>query len=202
MVEWRRLGLALPSIAVNVSGRDFMRQESVLRLSEAVDQARLSASLFELELTEGVLMQDAEAGRRLLLAMKELGFALAVDDFGTGYCSLNYLKRFPLDTLKIDRSFVEDIGVDADDAAIVRAIIALGHNLNLKIVAEGVSKPTQLEFLRREGCDAVQGYLFGAAMPANAFTSLLVAAQTASAISSISTQAPSGSCATPTALRA
>lgn len=202
MVEWRRLGLVLPSIAVNVSGRDFMRQESVLRLSEAVDQARLSASLFELELTEGVLMQDAEAGRRLLLAMKELGFALAVDDFGTGYCSLNYLKRFPLDTLKIDRSFVEDIGVDADDAAIVRAIIALGHNLNLKIVAEGVSKPAQLEFLRREGCDAVQGYLFGAAMPVSAFTSLLAAGQPASATSSISTQAPDGSCATPTALRA
>ena len=88
MVEWRGLGLALPSIAVNVSGRDFMRQESVLRLSEAVEQAGLSASLFELELTEGVLMQDAEVGRRLLLAMKELGFALAVDDFGTGYCSL------------------------------------------------------------------------------------------------------------------
>jgi diguanylate cyclase (GGDEF)-like protein len=202
MVGWRRLGIALPSIAVNVSGRDFMRQESVLRLSEAVEQARLSASLFELELTEGVLMQDAEAGRRVLLAMKELGFALAVDDFGTGYCSLNYLKRFPLDTLKIDRSFVEDIGVDADDAAIVRAIIALGHNLNLKIVAEGVSKPMQLEFLRREGCDAVQGYLFGAAMPVSAFTSLLIAAQPASATSSISTQAPDGSCATPTALRA
>jgi diguanylate cyclase (GGDEF)-like protein len=202
MVEWRRLGLALPSIAVNVSGRDFMRQESVLRLSEAVDQARLSASLFELELTEGVLMQDAEVGRRLLLALKELGFALAVDDFGTGYCSLNYLKRFPLDTLKIDRSFVEDIGVDADDAAIVRAIIALGHNLGLRIVAEGVSKPTQLEFLRREGCDAVQGYLFSAAIPVDAFTSLLVAAQPASTIASISTQAPNGSCATPTALRA
>jgi diguanylate cyclase (GGDEF)-like protein len=202
MIEWRRLGLALPSIAVNVSGRDFMRQESVLRLSDAVDQARLSASLFELELTEGVLMQDAEVGRRLLLAMKELGFALAVDDFGTGYCSLNYLKRFPLDTLKIDRSFVEDIGVDADDDAIVRAIIALGHNLDLKIVAEGVSKPAQLEFLRKEGCDAVQGYLFGAAMPMSAFTSLLMAAQSASATSSISTQAPNGSCETPTALRA
>jgi EAL domain-containing protein (putative c-di-GMP-specific phosphodiesterase class I) len=118
-------------------------------------------------------MRDAEAGRRSLLALKEFGFSLAMDDFGTGYCSLNYLKRFPIDTLKIDRSFVDDIGNDSGDAAIVRAIIALGHDLNLKIVAEGVGTLEQLRFLRREGCDLVQGFLMSAPVPARAFMALL-----------------------------
>jgi EAL domain-containing protein (putative c-di-GMP-specific phosphodiesterase class I) len=171
--QWASQGLALRPIAVNVSGRDFLQQESLLRLSDTVAQAKLSPSLFELELTEGVLMRDAEAGRRSLLALKEFGFALAIDDFGTGYCSLNYLKRFPIDTLKIDRSFVADIDEDPDDAAIVRAIIALGHSLNLKVVAEGVASTAQLKFLQAEYCDAIQGYLMSAAIPAAAFGALL-----------------------------
>jgi diguanylate cyclase (GGDEF)-like protein len=171
--RWRADGLVLPRIAVNVSGRDFLHPEALLRLSDTVAQAELPASLFELELTEGVLMRDAEAGRRSLLSLKEFGFALAIDDFGTGYCSLNYLKRFPLDTLKIDRSFVSDIHEDPDDAAIVRAIIALGHSLDLKIVAEGVTSHAQLKFLQAEGCDAIQGFLMSAAVPAAAFAELL-----------------------------
>jgi len=171
--QWRADGLALPPIAVNVSGRDFLDPEALLRLSDTVAHAELAPSLFELELTEGVLMRDAEAGRRSLLSLKEFGFALAIDDFGTGYCSLNYLKRFPLDTLKIDRSFVADINEDPDDAAIVRAIIALGHSLDLKIVAEGVTSREQLKFLQAEGCDAIQGFLMSAAIPAAAFTELL-----------------------------
>jgi diguanylate cyclase (GGDEF)-like protein len=171
--QWRADGLALPSIAVNVSGRDFLHPEALLRLSEIVAQAQLTPSLFELELTEGVLMRDAEAGRRSLQSLKEFGFALAVDDFGTGYCSLNYLKRFPLDTLKIDRSFVADINENPDDAAIVRAIIALGHSLDLKIVAEGVTTQAQLKFLQAEGCDAIQGFLMSAAIPGAAFSELL-----------------------------
>jgi diguanylate cyclase (GGDEF)-like protein len=173
LTQWRGEGLALPHVAVNVSGRDFMHPEALLRLSDTVTQANLSPSLFELELTEGVLMRDAEAGRRSLLALKEFGFALAVDDFGTGYCSLNYLKRFPLDTLKIDRSFVADISEDPDDAAIVRAIIALGHSLDLKIVAEGVETLAQLQFLQAEECDAIQGFLMSAAVPAASFAELL-----------------------------
>ena len=173
LASWRAQGLEIPSIAVNMSGREFMRPDVLFRVSETVEQARLPPSLFELELTEGVLMRDAEAGRRSLLALKEFGFSLAMDDFGTGYCSLNYLKRFPLDTLKIDRSFVADIGTDSGDAAIVRAIIALGHDLQLKIVAEGVSTLEQLRFLRAEGCDAVQGYLMSPAVPARTFAALL-----------------------------
>lgn len=173
LAQWRGDGLAPPRIAVNVSGREFMQPEALLRISDTVAQANLTASLFELELTEGVLMRDAEAGRRSLLALKEFGFALAVDDFGTGYCSLNYLKRFPLDTLKIDRSFVADISEDPDDAAIVRAIIALGHSLSLKIVAEGVTTQSQLKFLQAEGCDAIQGFLMSPAIAADAFVELL-----------------------------
>jgi EAL domain-containing protein (putative c-di-GMP-specific phosphodiesterase class I) len=118
-----------------------------------------------------------ESGRRSLQALKEFGFALAVDDFGTGYCSLSYLKRFPLDTLKVDRAFVSDLTVDADDAAIVRAIIGLGHNLDLTIVAEGVETREQLQFLRAEGCDLVQGFLMSKAVPAAAFFDLIRAAQ-------------------------
>jgi len=171
--HWRGAGLAVPAISVNVSGRDFMRQDVLLRLSRVVEEARLPASLFELELTEGVLMQDVESGQRSLSALKEYGFALAVDDFGTGYCSLNYLKRFPLDTLKVDRAFVNDITADPDDATIVRAIVGLGHNLNLKIVAEGVETLEQLQFLRATGCDLVQGYLMSRAIDAPAFTQLL-----------------------------
>jgi predicted signal transduction protein with EAL and GGDEF domain/FixJ family two-component response regulator len=173
LCQWRSEGLELPCVAVNVSGRDFMYPEALLRLGDTVTRARLSPSLFELELTEGVLMQDAEGGRRSLLALKEFGFALAIDDFGTGYCSLNYLKRFPLDTLKIDRSFVADIGNDPDDASIVRAIIALGHSLDLKIVAEGVTTEAQLQFLQAESCDAIQGFLMSPAVPASAFRDLL-----------------------------
>ena len=174
--HWRGAGLSVPAVSVNVSGRDFMRQDVLLRLSRVVEEARLPASLFELELTEGVLMQDVDSGQRALAALKEYGFALAVDDFGTGYCSLNYLKRFPLDTLKVDRAFVNDITADADDAAIVRAIVGLGHNLDLKIVAEGVETLEQLEFLRAEGCDLIQGYLMSRAVDARAFMQLLRAA--------------------------
>ena len=178
LVAWRAQGLDVPSMAVNVSGREFMRPDILMRISETVEQAHLPPALFELELTEGVLMRDAEAGRRSLLALKEFGFSLAMDDFGTGYCSLSYLKRFPIDTLKIDRSFVADIGTDSGDTAIVRAIIALGHDLNLKIVAEGVGTMEQLRFLRSEGCDMIQGFLMSPPVPARAFASLLRSAGT------------------------
>jgi diguanylate cyclase (GGDEF)-like protein len=171
--HWRGLGLAVPPVAVNISGRDFMRQDVLLRLAGAVEAAHLPASLFELELTEGVLMRDVESGQRSLQALKEFGFALAIDDFGTGYCSLNYLKRFALDTLKVDRVFVNDIAAGASDAAIVRSIIGLGHNLNLKIVAEGVETPAQLDFLRAAGCDLVQGFLMSRAVPPAAYVELL-----------------------------
>ncbi len=171
--HWRAAGLERPVDRRERLGARLHAPRRAVADQQVLEQAHLPASLFELELTEGVLMQDAESGQRSLLALKEFGFSLAMDDFGTGYCSLNYLKRFPLDTLKIDRSFVNDLTADADDAAIVRAIIALGHDLNLKIVAEGVATAAQLQFLRAEGCDMVQGFLLSHAVPANVLMELL-----------------------------
>ncbi|MBS0374579.1 MAG: EAL domain-containing protein [Proteobacteria bacterium] len=170
---WRHQGLVQPRIAVNLSGRDLMAADSVLRISDPVLAAGVPASLIELELTEGILMEDATAAGRWLTALKEFGFAVAIDDFGTGYCSLSYLKRFPLDTLKIDRSFVADVVANGEDASIVRAIIAMGHNLGLRIVAEGVETEAQLQFLKAEGCDMAQGYLLGRAAPAHRIAELL-----------------------------
>jgi EAL domain-containing protein (putative c-di-GMP-specific phosphodiesterase class I) len=116
--------------------------------------------LIELELTESVLMHDVPATAELLRSLKSMGLRLSIDDFGTGYSSLSYLKRFPIDALKIDRSFVRDISSDPDDAAIVSAIISMAKSLKQEVVAEGVETRTQLEFLREHQCDQMQGFLF------------------------------------------
>jgi EAL domain-containing protein (putative c-di-GMP-specific phosphodiesterase class I) len=131
------------------------------------------AGSLELELTESMIMQNTETTRAHLLAVNEMGVRLSVDDFGTGYSSLGYLKRFPIDTLKIDKSFVRDVTTDGDDAAIVTAIIAMAHQLRLRVVAEGVENEGQLEFLQRYGCDEMQGYLFSRPVPAEAFADIL-----------------------------
>jgi EAL domain-containing protein (putative c-di-GMP-specific phosphodiesterase class I) len=119
--------------------------------------AGIDALLLELEITETVLLQDADSTLLALRRLKEAGVSLSVDDFGTGYSSLSYLKRFPIDTLKIDRSFVKDLHCDADDAAICAAILAMARQLGLNVVAEGVESEQQLEFLRRHGCNQIQG---------------------------------------------
>jgi EAL domain-containing protein (putative c-di-GMP-specific phosphodiesterase class I) len=131
------------------------------------------ANLLEVEITESSLMDNAEEALKTLGQLKALGASLAIDDFGTGYSSLAYLKRFPFDTLKIDRSFVRDIPADADDATIARTIIALGHSLGLSIVAEGVETEEQLKFLIANNCDYAQGYLFSRPVPAEESTRLL-----------------------------
>jgi len=130
-------------------------------------QTALPPELLELELTESLLMEKPEQVREVLEQLRELGTLTAIDDFGTGYSSLSYLKHFPLNRLKIDRSFVKDLTSDSDDAVIIEAIIALAHSLRLQVVAEGVETPAQLEFMRRHGCDDVQGYLLGRPMPAD-----------------------------------
>jgi len=148
-------------VSVNVSARQF-RQESIVRtVAEVLRDTGLEARYLELELTESMVMHDAPQLVAMLDQLKELGVQIAVDDFGTGYSSLSYLKRFPVDRLKIDRSFVEHIASDPDDATIVRTIIALGHNLGLKVVAEGVESDEQLRFLRSNLCDEAQGFLMG-----------------------------------------
>jgi EAL domain-containing protein (putative c-di-GMP-specific phosphodiesterase class I) len=142
-------------------------------IARAIQYAELDAGCLELEITESVVMQDAEATDATLRALKAIGIRLAIDDFGTGYSSLSYLKRFPVDTLKIDRSFVDGLGHDSQDTAIVQSVAALGRALDLAVTAEGVETPVQLALLKYMGCDYAQGYLFGKPMPAADLTTLL-----------------------------
>jgi diguanylate cyclase (GGDEF)-like protein/PAS domain S-box-containing protein len=158
---WQDEGLPPIVVSVNVSPRQFRHENIVQTVAEVLQQTGLEPRYLELELTESMVMHDAPQLVAMLDQLKSLGVQIAVDDFGTGYSSLSYLKRFPVDRLKIDRSFVEHIVNDADDATIVRTIIALGHNLGLTVVAEGVETDEQLRFLRANHCDEAQGFLMG-----------------------------------------
>jgi diguanylate cyclase (GGDEF)-like protein len=166
---WDRAGHAVPRIAVNVSSHQFRQG----RLSAIIDGifsvTKADAGYLSIELTEGVIMENAEANVEALRQLKEMGLKLSIDDFGTGYSSLSYLTEFPLDELKIDRSFIMRIKEASDRAAIVTAIIAMAHSLDLSVVAEGVETPQQLEFLRAHGCDEYQGYLKSKPVPADEF---------------------------------
>ena len=133
----------------------------------------MKPELLELELTENMMMQNAERAGKVLAAIKQLGVRLAIDDFGVGYSSLANLKRFPIDTLKVDRSFIRDIPQDSEDKAITRAIIAMGKSLNLTVVAEGVETLKQETFLREHGCDETQGYYFSKPIAGDQFAELL-----------------------------
>lgn len=156
-------------IAVNLSPAQFQDAELVNSVTEIVKETSLPAGTLELEITESILMNNPEKAVSTLEELKELGVLIAIDDFGTGYSSLNYLKRFPVTSIKIDRSFVNDIHVDVDDKAIVDAVIGLGHSLNLEVVAEGVEEIEQLVYLQEKGCNFIQGYLFSKPLPASTF---------------------------------
>ncbi|QDZ29740.1 EAL domain-containing protein [Noviherbaspirillum sp. UKPF54] len=168
-VAWQRAGHPPLPIAVNLSPRQLARDDIVDVVADALQSAGLEPRWLELEITENDVMRDVDKSLATLIRLKQLGVKISIDDFGTGYSSLNYLKRFPVDTLKIDRSFVSDIAADADDAAIVKAVISLAHILNLNVVAEGVETDGQRRFLVENGCDEVQGYYFGRPMPAPEF---------------------------------
>jgi EAL domain-containing protein (putative c-di-GMP-specific phosphodiesterase class I) len=146
---------------------------TVAYLIRGIAGSGLEPQYLDLELTESMLMHDIEHAVSVLKELDALGVSLSVDDFGTGYSSLSYLKRFPIDVLKIDRSFVHDITASADDAAIVTAIIAMAHSLDIKVVAEGVETLEQQEFLKQRDCDGIQGYYFSKPLPVEAFTRLL-----------------------------
>jgi diguanylate cyclase (GGDEF)-like protein/PAS domain S-box-containing protein len=171
---WMDAGHAPLMISVNVSPRQFRQDTFVESVANALRESGLPPHLLELEITESMVVHDAPRLIRMLEDLRLLGVQIAVDDFGTGYSSLSYLKRFPVQRLKIDRSFVADVTRNADDAAIVRTIIALGHNLGLRVVAEGVEVQAQLDFLRANGCDEMQGFLFSEPVTAEAFEAQLV----------------------------
>jgi diguanylate cyclase (GGDEF)-like protein len=157
---WRIEGLPLGRVSVNLSARQFQQAGLTGRVRAALEDSGLDPAGLEIEITESTVMRDTGKAVEVLRSLKELGVALSIDDFGTGYSSLSYLKRFPLDVLKIDRSFVKDVVADPSDAAITRTIISLAHGLGLEAVAEGVETPEQLAFLKDNGCDEFQGYYF------------------------------------------
>lgn len=165
--------IAALTVAVNMSPLQFKRSDPVALVSQILAETRLPAWCLELEITESLLIQDMDAVLGTLQHLTTLGVRIAIDDFGTGYSSFSYLKRFPIDKLKVDQSFVRDIVTDADDAAIVRVIIELGRILKMKTIAEGVETSQQLAFLTQQGCGHVQGYLFGRPMPASEFATHL-----------------------------
>ncbi|MFA7404240.1 MAG: EAL domain-containing protein [Pelobacteraceae bacterium] len=171
--EWQDAGLPAIPVAVNLSAYQF-RQKNLARVVERIlKNSGLEPCCLELEITESLVMQNLDRVTTILNELKELGTTLSMDDFGTGYSSLSYLKRFPFNKLKIDQSFVKDITTDPDSATIVKTIIAMAHNLRLKVIAEGVENVGQLNYLRLHNCDEIQGYLFSKPVVADDFRSLL-----------------------------
>ncbi|NOY62070.1 MAG: EAL domain-containing protein [Gammaproteobacteria bacterium] len=170
---WLDAGLMVERVAVNLSARQFHRHDLIAMVEAALSHSKLAPESLELEITEGIVMNDVTANIEMLARLKAMGIKLAIDDFGTGYSSLSYLKRFPVDTLKIDRAFIRDINSESEDEAIVSAIIAMAHNLKLRVVAEGVEERAQLAYLKRQGCDEVQGYYFSRPLPADEMAKLL-----------------------------
>lgn len=171
--EWQNKGFAKIRVGVNISARQFQQQhlsETVIRILEESD---LGPEFLELELTESSIMSNAEATIVVLNKLQTKGVAISVDDFGTGFSSLSYLKRLPIDSLKVDQSFVRDLATDPDDAALVMAIVSLAHTLRLRVVAEGVETPEQLRFLRLLRCDEIQGYLISKPLPVEGIERLL-----------------------------
>jgi len=165
--------LWIASMAVNVSALEFRSPDFVEGVRAILNETGLEASRLQLEITESALMRDAEASTAILEQLKDMGVQLAVDDFGTGYSSLSYLNQFPIDVLKIDQSFVRDIGSSEGSGIIVSAVIAMGTSLKQQVVAEGVEKSMQLAFLRTHQCEEGQGYLFSQPLSADPFAVLL-----------------------------
>jgi diguanylate cyclase (GGDEF)-like protein/PAS domain S-box-containing protein len=171
---WQQMGLPMIRVGVNLSVRQLQRQNLIGTIAHVLSETGLDPNYLELELTESIIMKSNESTMAELRELHLGGIEISIDDFGTGYSSLSYLKRLPIDTLKIDKSFVQDVTTDPDDAAIVAAIITMAHALKLKVVAEAVETVEQLEFLRSLKCDRMQGYLFSKPLPAEEVTRLFV----------------------------
>jgi diguanylate cyclase (GGDEF)-like protein len=168
LVKWQHNGLPALSISVNLSTKQFLQSTLVSMVSSILEETGLDPHLLELEITESMTM-DVKQASRILKDLKELGIQVSIDDFGTGYSSLNYLKDLPIDRLKIDRSFIRDITVNPENAAIVSTIINMASNLNLLVIAEGVEEESQVSILQNSNCDEIQGYYFSHPLPADEF---------------------------------
>lgn len=169
LMQWDRQQVHLPHLAINISPRQFYHDDFVEILAKLVKQYQISPSRIMLEFTEGLLMNDVDAAIDKIKHLKKLGYTFSIDDFGTGYSSLSYLKHLPVDQLKIDKSFVEDITKNEDDAVFVGTIIAIAQHMNLDVVAEGVESKMELEFLKENGCACYQGYYFSQPLPDDQF---------------------------------
>jgi diguanylate cyclase (GGDEF)-like protein len=174
---WQREGLPHLRVAVNLSAFQFRHGNLLTMISEALKAADLDPRFLEVEITESALMSDPEESVAILEALSRMGVVVSIDDFGTGYSSMSYLRRFPIDKLKIDRTFIAEVISRADDASIVKAIVSLAHSLHLKVVAEGVETDEQLHLLKGIGCDQFQGFCFSPAVPAPQFAALMRKAQ-------------------------
>ncbi|HEV7815734.1 MAG TPA: EAL domain-containing protein [Janthinobacterium sp.] len=171
--RWQDAGLGDIKVAVNLSGSQFAQDSTVQFVENTLRRNGLDAACLGIEITEGTVMGDPDKAVAALRRLKDIGVSISLDDFGTGYSSLGYLKRFPIDVLKIDKSFVDDVTTSSSDAAIALSVISLAHNLDMRVIAEGVETRAQMEFLRGHGCDEMQGYFFSRPVPAAAFTALL-----------------------------
>jgi EAL domain-containing protein (putative c-di-GMP-specific phosphodiesterase class I) len=171
---WQSLGLPPIRMAVNLSALQFQQKNLVNIIAQVLESTKLDACYLELEITESIAMHDIPVTISVLRTLQSMGIQIAIDDFGTGYSSLSSLKHFPLDKLKIDQSFVRELVTDSFDAAIVKALIALGHGLKLEVIAEGVETQEQLAFLRSVKCDGVQGYLLSRPLSAENATNLFI----------------------------
>ncbi|BCG65137.1 MAG: diguanylate cyclase [Methyloprofundus sp.] len=181
--EWRQQGLDNLHIAINMSTRQFCyKADSNGMVAKLIQQFQIPADALQLEITESLMLEDSEFTVDVLQKLKQLGLAFSVDDFGTGYSSLGYLRRFPIDILKIDKSFIQDLPLDSGSDALVKAIIAMAQCLNLRVIAEGVETQQQLEFLQRHGCDMVQGYYFSRPVSAAKFELLMAQQQKLSSV--------------------
>jgi len=170
---WQGHGFPDMRVAINMSPSQFHERNLVTTIQRILTDVSLKPETLEIEITEGVAMEDAEVTVANLMALRELKVGVSIDDFGTGYSSLSYLKKFPVTTLKIDRSFVSDVVTNSADAGIVRAVVAMAHGLRLNVIAEGVETKEQFAYLRENGCDALQGYWFSRPLPVEAVDSLL-----------------------------
>jgi diguanylate cyclase (GGDEF)-like protein/PAS domain S-box-containing protein len=175
LAAWDRLGVPPMSMAVNLSARQFRHLYLASMIEDSLRQNSIDPQRLEIELTESLLMEDTDSTRAMLASFRRMGVRLAIDDFGTGHSSLSYIRRFAIDTLKIDRSFVQSLPDNGEDAAICSAVIALGRNMKMRVVAEGVETAEQAQMLRELGCDELQGYWLGRPMPGEEFAAWFVA---------------------------